>query len=138
MEVVCIFPHHLFENHPGLKKGRTVFLIEDCRFFSQFHFHKKKLVFHRACLKNYQDFLEKKGYSTIYIEGDIESIFDHRKIETIYVAEIDDIELEKRVKSVVKKQQIDLKIVQTPLFLTTPREGGGVFKDKKHYSCDTF
>jgi len=138
MEAVLIFPHHLFEDHPCLQKGRTVFLIEDRRFFSDFSFHKQKLAFHRACLKNYQHLLEKQGYKVIYIEGDVESIFEDRKIDCVYVAEIDDIALEKRLKAVTKKNHIQLEVVQTPLFLTTPQEFQDFFKDKKHYSCDTF
>ena len=138
MEAVCIFPHHLFEHHPCLEKGRTVFLIEDRRFFSEFRFHKQKLVFHRACLKNYQEFLQEQGYKTRYIEGDLESIFEHARIDSIYVVDIDDIELERRLKAVVKEHQIRLEVFPTPLFLTTPNEFRGFFKGKKHFSCDSF
>lgn len=138
MEAVCIFPHHLFEHHPCLKKERFIFLIEDRRFFSDFLFHKQKLIFHRACLKNYQHFLEKKGYKTKYIEGDLESIFDHIKIKSIHVVELDDTSLEKRLKSSAKKHTVFLEILPTPLFLTTPLEFQEVFKNKKHFSCDTF
>ncbi len=138
MEAVCIFPHHLFEHHPCLKKQRTIFLIEDRRFFSEFRFHKQKLAFHRASLKNYQQFLKDQGYKTCYIEGDLESIFDHGKIDSIHVAELDDIALQRRLKAAVKEQGVGLEIVQTPLFLTTLKEFEDLFKGKKHFSCDTF
>lgn len=138
MKAVCIFPHQLFEKHPSLKKGCTIFLIEDRRFFSEFQFHKQKLVFHRACLKNYQQFLESQGYRVKYVEGDFESIFDGEKIDSIHLVELDDIELEKRVQSAIKKNKVTLSIDKTPLFLTTQEEFKSVFKGKKHFSCDIF
>ena len=138
MEAVCIFPHHLFEDHPCIKKERIIFLIEDRRFFSDFRFHKQKLVFHRSCLKNYQEYLEKQGHKTCYIEGNLESIFDHAKIQSLHVVEPDDVELEKRLKAAVHRHHIQLEILETPLFLTTQKEFASLFKNKKHFSCDTF
>jgi deoxyribodipyrimidine photolyase-related protein len=138
MEAVLIFPHHLFENHPCLKKERTIFLVEDRRFFSEFSFHKQKLVFHRASMKSYQKFLEDSGYKTVYIEDDLDLISLAPNICSVHVVELDDIELEKRLKAYVKKKQIDLEIVTTPLFLTTLSEFNEFFKEKKHFTCDTF
>lgn len=67
MEAVLIFPHQLFEKHPALKKDRLIFLIEDPRFFSDFAFHKKKLVLHRASLNSFEKSLQKKGFKTQYV-----------------------------------------------------------------------
>jgi deoxyribodipyrimidine photolyase-related protein len=138
MEIVLIFPHQLFEHHPCLKKEAQIFLIEDRRFFSEFRFHKQKLAFHRASLKNYQKFLEKKGYQTHYLERDLETVFENRKIDTIFVTEMDDMELEKRLKAAVKKHQVKLEIFQTPSFFTTSREFQDLFQNKTHFGCDTF
>jgi hypothetical protein len=33
MEAVLIYPHQLFDEHPGIKPGRSVFLVEDPSFF---------------------------------------------------------------------------------------------------------
>ena len=49
-EGVLIYPHQLFENNSLLKKGRKVFLIEELLLFTQYTFHKQKLVFHRASM----------------------------------------------------------------------------------------
>ncbi|MBM3193582.1 MAG: cryptochrome/photolyase family protein [Chlamydiae bacterium] len=137
-EAVFIFPHHLFEDHPCLKRGRTVFLIEDRRFFSDFLFHKQKLVFHRASLKSYQNFLEEKGYTTVYIEGDLEDAFEHKKISSLHLVDIDDVEVEKRVHACIKKFGVKLEVVKSPLFLTGIDEFKEFFKGKNHFSCDTF
>jgi deoxyribodipyrimidine photolyase-related protein len=50
-ESVLIFPTQLFRDHPSLAKGRQAFLIEEKRFFTDFKFHKKKLMLHRASMK---------------------------------------------------------------------------------------
>lgn len=137
-EAVFIFPHHLFEDHPCLKKGRTVFLVEDRRFFSDFLFHKQKLIFHRASLKNYQKFLEEKGYKTVYIEGDLELVFEDKKISSVHVVDMDDVELEKRLHACIKKCGAHLEMIKSPLFLTGIDEFKQFFKGKNHFSCDTF
>ena len=50
-EAVIIFPHQLFEHHPYIVKGREVLYVEDDRFFTDFRFHKKKLLLHRASMR---------------------------------------------------------------------------------------
>ena len=56
--ISLVFPHQLFEKPPALDKARSVYLIEEFLFFKQYNFHKQKLVFHRASMKAYQQFLE--------------------------------------------------------------------------------
>ena len=138
MEAVFIFPHHLFDHHPCLHKQRMIFLIEDRRFFSDFLFHKQKLIFHRACLKNYEKLLQEQGYTVKYIEDDLETIFKNHKIGSVHVVELDDVELEKRLQSSVKEHKATLTISQTPLFLTTIQEFQEVFQEKKHFSFEKF
>tara|TARA_R110002096_G_scaffold67528_1_gene163693 strand:+ start:210 stop:482 length:273 start_codon:yes stop_codon:yes gene_type:complete len=64
-----IFPHQLFAESPLMDNGEEVYLIEEYLFFKQFMFHKQKLAFHRASMKCYQHFLEKKGIKVNYIES---------------------------------------------------------------------
>ncbi len=60
-EIVILFPHQLFENHPLLQKNLPVALIEHTRFFTDFAYHKQKLIFHRATMAAYQAELIKKN-----------------------------------------------------------------------------
>ncbi len=62
-----IFPHQLFQNHPGLQGGRMVYLVEEWLFFRQYNFHKKKLVLHRASMKFYESWLSEHGYQVKYV-----------------------------------------------------------------------
>ena len=61
-DALVVLPNQLFEQHPGLSKGRKVFLIEEKRYFTDFRFHKKKLMLHRASMQAYKDKLESQGY----------------------------------------------------------------------------
>ena len=67
--VSVIFPHQLFEVNPVFKKNRPIYLVEEPLFFTQYKFHKQKLVFHRASMKAYQMFLEGNGYEVTYIDA---------------------------------------------------------------------
>lgn len=64
---VIIFPTHLFDKHPCLEKDSHVFLVEDKRYFTDFNFHKKKLILHRASMRAYKDKLSGKGYKVTYV-----------------------------------------------------------------------
>ena len=66
---ILIFPNQLFKDSVLLKKSVPVFLIEEFLFFKQFNFHKQKIFFHRDTMKNYQNFLEKKGFDVSYIDS---------------------------------------------------------------------
>ena len=68
-EVTIIFPHQLFKNHPAVKQGRIIYLVEENLFYSQYSFHQKKLMLHRASMKAYEAFLLKDGYKVLYIEA---------------------------------------------------------------------
>jgi deoxyribodipyrimidine photolyase-related protein len=63
-----IFPTQLYATHPALTPDKPVYLAEDPRFFSDFAFHQQKLALHRASLKAYHDFLDRKGFEVIYLE----------------------------------------------------------------------
>lgn len=67
-EAAIIFPTQLFKNNPCVKKERQIFLIEEKRYFTDFKFHKQKLILHRASMKAYEDYLIKEGHKVQYIE----------------------------------------------------------------------
>ena len=67
-EAAIIFPTQLFSDHPCLGNARHVFLVEEPRYFTDFQFHKKKLILHRASMKAYQEMLEKRGHAVTYID----------------------------------------------------------------------
>lgn len=121
-EAVLIFPHQLFEDHPCLEKKRPIFLVEHPRFFTDFDFHKQKLIFHRASMKAYEAFLKKKKYSVHYIElKEANKLYQRIKkenIETVFYCHVADHTLTKELQHQLKKKKIASEIVDSPCFMT--------------------
>ncbi len=69
---VVILPNQLFEEHPCLSgkdpEEIEVYLVEEGRYFTDFNFHKKKLILHRASMKAYEEYLLGRGYRVRYVE----------------------------------------------------------------------
>ena len=61
MQVSIIFPNQLYKEHPAIHFTRPVYLLQEWHFFNQYHFHKEKLVLHRASMKFYEQFLKEQG-----------------------------------------------------------------------------
>jgi deoxyribodipyrimidine photolyase-related protein len=138
MEAVLIFPHQLFKNHPSLNKERLILLVEHPRFFSDFKFHKQKLILHRASLKSFEKALQKKGFNTLYIEDDLETSLKPLNLSTIHIVELNDIPLEKDLFSLTKKLHIKTEVSLSPGFMTPVCEFQDLFKGKTHFNFATF
>ena len=62
-EVLIILPNQLFESNDALQKNIPIYLVEEYMFFNQYNFHKQKLVFQRASMKNYENYLNDNSYN---------------------------------------------------------------------------
>jgi deoxyribodipyrimidine photolyase-related protein len=149
MEATVIFPHQLFDLHPGLSKDREVFLVEDQLFFSDFRykmqFHKKKIIFHRSSMLAFRDRLISKDYKVFYIDFQKDSKISRpferlktRKIKKIYLADVVDHRLEQRITTEASRLNIELIWLPTPCFLTQREWFEDFFRDTKHYSQTKF
>ena len=136
-----IFPHQLFEKNPVLKKSQPVYLVEEPLFFTHYKFHKQKLVFHRASMRAYQDFLKDKGYEVTYIEvkdkkADIRKLLVHLKekgVDEIHYCDTVDNWLEKRITQQAKSCQLEKVWHDSPLFLLNNEQVDGYFSGKKRF-----
>jgi deoxyribodipyrimidine photolyase-related protein len=124
-----IFPDQLFEHHPGLQRERLVFLVEEQLFFRDYHypaqFHQKKLVLHRASMQVYYHELKNRGYDVIYIPYQVNPRMDYlfqplktQQIQTIYICELVDNILTKRLNKWCAEYGIKIRELTTPKFLT--------------------
>jgi deoxyribodipyrimidine photolyase-related protein len=131
MEISLVFPHQLYKEHPAIKKGNKVFLIEDELYFSQYPFHKKKLVLHRATMKYYQNLLMDEGYEVEYIDcmnASLDKVLGNfKKGAAIHYADTSDYLLERRINRFAKKHELVLKKYESPNFLTTVDEINNYF-----------
>ncbi len=122
-----IFPHQLFQQHPALRKGRLVILVEEWLYFKQYNFHKQKLVLHRASMQAYKGYLQQHGYQVLYIETNEEAA-DIRKLISrlhadkyaeLHYAHTADDWLQRRLQKAARQHAIQLYEYETPMFLNT-------------------
>jgi deoxyribodipyrimidine photolyase-related protein len=151
-----IFPHQLFQNHPGFKSDTHIFLIEDSLFFGDLQyplkFHKQKLIFHRASMLYFREYLLSKGYKVTYLEyvapeeqhqelgglSSLKNALEREDIAEIFLAEPVDWAIEKRINFISKQIGIALYLLKTPAFLSTTEEFKNFFSEKKQYLQTSF
>ena len=151
---LLIFPHQLFENHPGLRaKPDRIVLIEDSLFFGdaeQFvKFHKQKLWLHRATMKRYQLRLEEQGFETVYLEYCSAPQSLHNQLRNLHtggsdsqdsmlVVEPDDYLLNRRLRRYSAGSGIELEHLENPGFLNGMGENAEYRAGKKRWFMADF
>ncbi len=134
MELTLIFPHQLFKDHPAIRKGRSIYLVENPLFFGNdphwpAAMHRQKLVLHRASMQAYREELEEQGYKTEYVdvpEGnttDSAALLEKKipnEVTAIHLADPVDEILLKRIKRFAGGRGIDVVIYPSPNFLSPP------------------
>ena len=134
--IFLIFPTQLFKNIKHLKNIKTIYLIEEPRFFTDFKFHKLKIAYHRATMKKYYDKLKKK-YNVIYVDyHNVNDMFYQSLGECTYIDTCDNILNEKLNKLLKKYTHIN-----TLNFLINPNEFEDIKKtisNNNKYSHDKF
>lgn len=151
---LLVFPNQLFQKHPGLENDpRRVVLIEDSLFFGDaFYpaaFHKQKLWLHRASMKRYQQFLEDKGFKTLYLDHDasehslrkhMESLFQKRTLKPKRFETLEPADFILRKRLVRACEQLDTKIefLPNPGFLNTPEQNREYRDGKKRWFMADF
>lgn len=134
-----LFPHQLFELNPLLTKCNTIYLVEEWLFFKQFHFHKRKIAFHRASMKFYESYLQSNNIQVNYIDS-FNALADVRLlIQHLVTAGVTDFEyidttdcwLEQRIKKACMITGVKSKKNRSPLFLCSSEEIETYFSDKK-------
>jgi len=130
MENFLIFPNQLYKLVNNSTYGnKTIYLIEEPRYFTDFKFHKLKLAYHRATMKKYYDLLIKKKLSVTYIEyHQVTDIF-YKKLKSATCIDVADHKLEKKLKKLLDLTILDnvnflikldeIKVIKETVFHTT-------------------
>jgi len=103
-EIYLIYPNQLFYNPTHISKNSKVYIIEDHRYFTDFNYHRMKLIYHRASMKYYYKYLIKLGYSPQYIEFNKVDNFYKKLSKTsylIYCVNLGDLILEKKLNKIL-------------------------------------
>lgn len=135
MNAVLILPNSLFEHHALLTKDALVIIYEHPRYFSDFNYHAQKLVFHRASLKEYCGFLEKKGYRSLYIEHDesLSAALKKHHVAALSYYAPGDVSVDANITREAHKAQCRVTRHHNPIFLTTEHDLEELLGDKDHY-----
>ncbi len=126
-QAAVVFPHQLLASHPALDSKTEVFVCEEKRYFTDFRFHKKKLVFHKASILAYIDYLRDRGNQVHFVPlsdrttYDLLGALEAEGIEIALVADISDHLLNSKLYNLSDKHGILIKELETPSFLTSRR-----------------
>ena len=132
MAALILLPHQLFEKAEEISCDK-VYIVEDERFFTQFNFHKKKLVLHRASMKSFQD---KIGAEYIEYQEGLEHVFSEE--EEIRLYDPVDHELSKRIQAMSEKHGVSLEIMNSPMFLASKEWNREYFSENKYFQLEYY
>ena len=128
-KAILVYPHQLFLNNDLISNEHLIFVIEDPLFFTQYFFHKQKIILHRASMKAYCDMLTSRNHTVIYIEAremknseSIGSILKKHGITEVDVFDVVDDWLLRAITAGLSAQKITFTLHETPLFLTSQKD----------------
>ena len=135
MKAALIFPNQLIRKMPWGENPDIIVLVEEQLFFNQYHFHKAKLVFHRASMKAFAEELKNSGKKTLYVEAgdeqsDIQVLLPHLNqmgIDKVLALDPVDDWLRKRLILGCEKTRVELELFDNPSFLNSQDENDAYF-----------
>ena len=145
-EISLVFPNQLYPNAATMAPTRKCLLVEEELYFSQYHFHKNKLVLHRASMKYYQKYLQANNISVDYIEANeshsntslLFAWLKKQGITKVHLTDPVDYLLSRRLKRYSELNHITLVLYDNPNFICTTDYIHDFFNKKKRYFLHDF
>ena len=149
-KIFLILGNQLF--NPSLLKKLgcdEIFMAEDESLCKYVKHHKLKLAFYLTAMRDYRDELENNNFKVNYFNLDERTdsknyadffitFLKERKIEKIYMFQIEDKFLEIEILNKLKINNITYQIEKSPNFIFTPQEFDELTKDTKNYRMGSF
>ena len=138
-QISIIFPNQLFEDSALLKLDCEIMLLEDSLFWGNDKNFKcinniNKLIFLRASMFSYKEYLEEKGYKINYVfNKQAYNTFDYLceylgdKFQLLNVIHPYDYLIYKRLDKFIKEKNIEINYLNSPMFITK-NEDINIFK----------
>jgi deoxyribodipyrimidine photolyase-related protein len=134
---LLLLPNQLFKNHKLIDTD-NIFIYLHPKFFTDFNYHKYKLVFHYATIDAYID-EQSKNYNIKKIDENVDNYNFLKSLNKLYIYDPTDITIMKEIISFCKKNNIELVILDTQLFIFTRQElDEYMLSTKKPYFNSTF
>lgn len=129
MKLNLILGNQLFPSS-YYKNAELVFMCEDINLCTHYKYHKHKIIFFLASMRNYAEELKDLGKEVHYFKLDkkphffikLEELVKSKKVKEIEVSEIEDKFFETEIKNFCKKNKLKLSITKSAMFLVT-RDG---------------
>ena len=125
--VALVYPHQLYERSPALLGATEVWLLEDPLFFTQYRFHRQKLILHRASMREYFGRLTAAGCVARYVESknlptteSVASLLAKAGHSEVSVIDPNDDWLQSKLRAASAEAKIALEVIPDPNFLTDP------------------
>lgn len=139
-DVALIYPHQLFPDHPAVQEADYALLVEEPLFFTQYPFHKKKLVLHRASMRWYRQQLDvESDYIEHHQLQQTEQVFKSvpPSAERIHIVRPTDDWLVRRLERGAAEHDFELVWHPSPLFYLDYSELQDYF-DRDRYLLESF
>ena len=143
MIAALVFPHQLFSEISALEVDAFYF-IEEPLFFTQFPFHKKKLILHRASMKAKAHELNAAGKTVHYLnasESDVDDLMNRLQrdgIQEVVMYDVVDFDLEKKIKNGCRERAWKLTVLDSPQFFLSASEVKEEAKSKRYFLYDFY
>jgi deoxyribodipyrimidine photolyase-related protein len=138
MNLIIILTNQLYEKSPILDKidkDTIIFLYEHPIYFTEYKYHKMKLVMHRATMKFYYDYLEKKIKNKIkYLEfnDDLVKEIKKMKAKNLIVYNPTDHTIMKEYLNICKTNDLTLELFDNPGNICTVEDYNDYLKESKN------
>ncbi len=124
-QAALIYPHQLFAEHPALQGVSQVVLVEEPLLFTQYRFHRQKLVLHRTTMMRYAERLRQQSLQVHYVSSDqlretadIAGVLKRLDIDSVQYVDPSDDWLSVRLSIALKEHRIAETFLEDPHFLT--------------------
>ena len=133
MRLFIILGNQLFNPH-YLKdfKDHVFYMAEDYELCTYEKHHKLKILLFLSSMRSFKDELKSKNFKVIYENADLnfktsydkklEKLIKNKKIKEVSFFEIEDKAFEKKILFLLKKMNVKINQIKTPMFLTTRKE----------------
>lgn len=145
MILALVYPHQLYADQPAVRGADEVWLVEDPLFFSQYRFHRQKLILHRATMQEFAACLSERGIRTKTIEaasldhtGDVAQMAVQRGATEVRVTEPHDDWLKARLTTACHQAKLPLEVLPDPHFVTDLTWAEPWMRGRKRYFFTEF
>lgn len=141
MSSLClVVADQLFEKHPALDFEADFVMVESSFLTSKYQYHKFKLSYILATMREYKDFLRSQHKKVFYNDLDqnqdfekvLKDLFDSGKYHELVICEIADKYFAEFLLTVCSKLGVTLRILPSPMFLTPKSVFGDFVASRKN------